>query len=222
MGQKVNPYGFRLGIIRKWKSVWYDKKDYADNFLEDQKIRKYFNDIALKTEKDYGISDIIIERFPTKININLFTSRPGMIYGAKGANVELIKKDIQKFVSKSIKINIKPVKKAELNATLIAKNIANQLLRRIAFRRAMKQAIQNAMQAGSQGIKISCKGRLAGAEMARTMTYKEGRVPLHTLRADIDYGFAESLTTFGKIGIKVWLYNGDVYREKTVEEEQVR
>jgi small subunit ribosomal protein S3 len=211
MGQKVNPYGLRLGIVKNWKSIWYDEKDYAKNFLEDISIRNYFPKLASKDGKDYGIADIIIERFPTKININVLTARPGMIYGPKGANIEEVKKQLETMLGKSVKINIRPIKKAELNATLAAQNIAAQLEKRIPFRRAMKQAMTNALQAGAKGVKVRCGGRLAGAEIARVESYQEGKVPLHTLRADIDYGSAEANTTFGKIGVKVWIYHGDVF-----------
>jgi small subunit ribosomal protein S3 len=216
MGQKVNPYGLRVGVIKPWKSVWFDEKDYAKNFLEDQKLRRFFEALPGKDQKDYGIADIIIERFPTKINININTARPGMIYGTKGANIEKIKKKLEKIVNKTIKINIKPIKKAELNAKLAAENIAAQLVKRIPFRRAMKQAMANAFQAGAKGVKVRCSGRLAGAEIARVERYSEGRVPLHTLRADVDYGTAEAHTTFGKIGVKVWIYHGDVLTRKNV------
>ena len=217
MGQKVNPIGLRLGIVNTWKSIWYNEKDYADNLLEDVRIRRFFKALSTQDNKDYGIADVNIQRFPTKININVLTSRPGMIYGQKGANIEEVKQRLKKMLkvkddSKSVNINIKPIKKAELNATLVAQGIASQLEKRIPFRRAMKQAIQNALQAGCKGIKIRCGGRLAGAEIARVELYKEGRVPLHTLRADIDYGTAESITTFGKIGVKVWIYHGDVFK----------
>ncbi len=211
MGQKVNPIGLRLGIVKTWKSIWYDEKDYAKNFLEDITIRNFFTKLAKKDGKDYGIADVVIERFPTKININILTARPGMIYGPKGANIEEVKKQLEKMLSKTIKINIKPVKKAELNSTLVAQNITAQLEKRIPFRRAMKQAMTNALQAGAKGIKIRCGGRLAGAEIARVEKYQDGKVPLHTLRADIDYGTSEAHTTFGKIGVKVWIYNGDIF-----------
>jgi len=219
MGQKVNPYGLRLGIVTNWKSVWYDEKDYQANFLEDQKIRNFFKNLAKKNGKDYGISDIVIERFPTKVNVNIFSSRPGMIFGTKGSNVEIIKKELQKIVTKNVNINIKPVKRAEINAQLVAKDIANLLLRRMPLRRVAKQAISNAMQAGCKGIKIKASGRLGGAEMARIETYKEGRIPLHTLRANIEYGFAESPTTFGLIGIKVWIYKGDIFEKRNKKAE---
>jgi small subunit ribosomal protein S3 len=217
MGQKVNPVGLRLGIVNTWKSVWYNEKDYADNLLEDVRIRRFFKELSVKDGKDYGIADVHIQRFPTKINVNVLTSRPGMIYGQKGANIEEVKLRLRKMLkfkddSKSVNINIKPIKKAELNSTLVAQGIAAQLEKRMPFRRAMKQAIQNALQAGCKGIKVRCGGRLAGAEIARVELYKEGRVPLHTLRADIDYGTAESITTFGKIGVKVWIYHGDVFK----------
>jgi len=217
MGQKVNPIGLRLGIVNTWKSVWYNEKDYADNLLEDVRIRRFFKELSGKDGKDYGVADVHIQRFPTKINVNVLTSRPGMIYGQKGANIEEIKLRLKKMLkvkddSKTVNINIKPIKKAELNSTLVAQGIATQLEKRIPFRRAMKQAIQNALQAGCKGIKVRCGGRLAGAEIARVELYKEGRVPLHTLRADIDYGTAESITTFGKIGVKVWIYHGDVFK----------
>jgi small subunit ribosomal protein S3 len=225
MGQKVNPYGLRLGIVSPWRSVWYSEKNYADNLLEDLKIRNFFRNLSKQDNKDYGVADVHVQRFTRRINVNVFTSRPGMIYGAKGANIDEIKKRLQKHLgiksddeTRVINVNIKAVKKAELNSTLVAQNIAAQLIKRIPFRRAMKQAINGALQAGCKGIKIRVSGRLAGSDIARVESYKEGRVPLHTLRADIDYGTAESLTTFGQIGVKVWIYNGDVFKSDRKEE----
>jgi len=225
MGQKVNPYGLRLGIVKPWKSIWYSEKEYADNLLEDIKIRRFFFNLSKYDGKDYGIADVHIQRFTKKININVFTSRPGMIFGTKGGNLDEIKKKLQKFLgikendeSKEININIKAIRRAEVNASLVAQNIAAQLVKRVAFRRAMKQAINGALQAGCKGIKIRLSGRLAGAEISRVETYMEGQVPLHTLRADIDYGFAEALTTFGQIGVKVWIYHGDVFKSDSKEE----
>lgn len=224
MGQKVNPYGLRLGIINPWRSVWYAEKGYADNLHEDLKIREFFRTLSKRDGKDYGIADVHIQRFTRRINVNVFSSRPGMVYGQKGANLEEIRKRLLKHLgipendeSRTVQINVKPVKKAELNATLVAQGIAAQLVKRTPFRRAMKQAINSALQAGCKGIKVRVSGRLGGADIARVETYKEGRVPLHTLRADIDYGFAEATTTFGQIGVKVWIYHGDVF--KTSERE---
>lgn len=207
MGQKVNPVGIRLGINRTWDSVWYDeKKQYTANLHEDLRIKKF----VVKEKKNAGIAKVTIERFPDRLNVNIQAARPGVLIGKKGADIEDLKKKLQKLASKTVYINIVEVKKPERNSVLIAQQIAQQLESRFPYRRAVKQAIQNAMRSGALGIKIVVSGRLNNAEMARTEISKEGRVPLHTLRADIDYGFAESLTTFGLTGIKVWLYNGDV------------
>ncbi len=210
MGQKVNPIGLRLGVNKTWSSRWYaDPREYADLVLEDLKIRKMVQD--LPECKNAEIAEIEIVRHPQRVTIVIHTARPGVIIGVKGANIEKIGAEIQKNLTKKVQIKIKEVKKAEINASLIAQNVARQLVNRGSFRKALKQATNNAMKGGAQGIKIRLSGRLGGAEMSRTEEHKDGRVPLHTLRADIDYGFAEALTTFGKIGVKVWVYNGMMY-----------
>jgi small subunit ribosomal protein S3 len=210
MGQKVNPIGLRLGINKTWKSKWYvDPKDYADTLHEDLRLRK-----ALETcpeTKGADIADIEIIRKPQRITIVIKTSRPGIIIGAKGANVEKLGGRLQKLADKKIQIKIKEIKRPEADAQLIALNVARQLTMRGSFRRSLKMAVSSAMRAGVQGVKIKISGRLGGAEMARTEWHKEGRVPLHTLRSDIDYGFTEANTTFGAIGVKVWIYNGEIY-----------
>jgi len=210
MGQKVNPIGLRLGINRNWESRWYPSKDRAPNFLaEDYKIRKF-----LKKELFYaGVSNIIIERTVKKIRITIVTARPGIIIGKRGADIEKLKARLQQMLGKDVAINIKEEKRPQASAQLAAENIATQLERRVAFRRAMKKAIQGALKSGAKGIKVQVAGRLGGAEMARTEWYLEGRVPLHTLRAKIDYGFAEALTTYGNIGIKVWIFKGEVLQK---------
>jgi len=209
MGQKVNPIGLRLGINKSWDSRWYSKKDYAKNLHEDIKIREYLDGRLGGGE----VSKVEIIRYPEKLNIIIHTARPGIVIGRKGAEVENISKELQKFTDKNIQIKIKEIKNPELDAKLIAENIARQLVGRVAFRRAMKRAISNAMQGGARGIKVSCAGRLGGAEMARSEHYKEGMIPLHTFRADIDYGLAEAKTTFGAIGVKVWVYKGEIFRK---------
>jgi small subunit ribosomal protein S3 len=216
MGQKVNPVGLRVGIVRTWDSIWYDdKKGYARNLHEDLKIKNYVE----KMHKKAGISAVRIERLADKINVNVHAARPGLLIGKKGADIETLKAALQKIASKKIYINIVEVKKIEKNAQLVATQVAQQLEGRLPFRRAVKQAITGAMRSGALGIKVMVSGRLNGAEMARSETYKEGRIPLHTLRADIDYGFAEALTTFGLIGVKVWIYNGDVLSKRETPEE---
>ncbi len=207
MGQKVHPYGFRLGINKTWTSNWYAKKDYADFLLEDIKIRKYLK----KSLSHAGISKVEIERSANRVRINIHTSRPGIIIGKKGLEVDRLKEELQKIViGKQINLNIKEVRRAEMDANLIAQNIALQLEKRVSFRRAMKKSVVSALRFGALGIKIRSSGRLAGAEIARSEWYREGRVPLHTLRADIDYGTAEASTTYGIIGIKVWVYKGEI------------
>ncbi|WP_457608289.1 30S ribosomal protein S3 [Nitratifractor sp.] len=210
MGQKVNPIGLRLGINRNWESRWYPAKDRAPSFVaEDYKIRKF-----LKKELFYaGVSNIIIERTVKKIRITIVTARPGIIIGKRGADIEKLKANLQKMLGKEVAINIKEEKRPQASAQLAAENIATQLERRVAFRRAMKKAIQGALKSGAKGIKVQVSGRLGGAEMSRTEWYLEGRVPLHTLRAKIDYGFAEALTTYGNIGIKVWIFKGEVLQK---------
>ena len=209
MGQKVHPIGFRLGIIKTWDSRWYAKKNYAALLHEDIKIRN----IVKERLTHAGVSKIEIERAGQKAKINIHTARPGIIIGKKGAEVDKLKKDLEAMTGKQMYINIQEIRRPELEAQLVAENIALQLERRIAFRRAMKKSVTSALRLGAQGIKITCAGRLAGAEIARTEWYREGRVPLHTLRADIQYGFAEAKTTMGQIGVKVWIYKGDVLQQ---------
>ncbi len=206
MGQKVNPIGLRLNITRSWESIWYAGKDYSRNLFEDQQIRKYLK----KRLYHAGISRIVIERTGDKIRIRLYTARPGIIIGKKGAEIETLKSDIEKKFGRECLIDIQEVRRPEADAQLVAENIAMQLERRVAFRRAMKKSINSALRFGVQGVKITCSGRLGGAEMSRTEWFKEGRVPLHTLRADIDYGTAEAKTTYGIIGVKVWIFKGEV------------
>ncbi|MBW2701324.1 MAG: 30S ribosomal protein S3 [Deltaproteobacteria bacterium] len=206
MGQKVNPIGFRLGITRTWDSKWVSKKNYAKWLHEDIRIRRYIR----KELERAGVSRIFIERAGDKAKINLHTARPGIVIGKRGAGVESLKKELQKLVDSEVFLNIREVRKAEVDAQLVAENVASQLVNRIAFRRAMKKAVSTSMKFGAKGIKIRCAGRLGGAEMARREWYREGRVPLHTLRADIDYGTATARTTYGAIGIKVWIFRGDV------------
>ncbi len=217
MGQKVNPIGLRLGINKTWQSRWYaEPREYADLLHEDLKIRKLIQNMPECRNAD--IAEIEIVRHPQRVTIVIHTARPGVIIGVKGANIERIGTELQKSITKKVQIKIKEIKRAESNASLIAQNIARQMVNRGSFRKALKQASANAMKAGSQGIKIRMSGRLGGAEMSRTEEHKEGRVPLHTLRADIDYGFAEAHTTFGKIGVKVWVYNGMMYGHEQNED----
>ena len=206
MGQKVNPIGFRLGIIKTWDSRWYAKADYAKLLHEDLKLKEFLK----KRLYNSGVSKIEIERAANKAKINIFTARPGLIIGKKGSEVETLKKELAKLTDNEIYLNIQEVRKPELDAQLVAENVALQLERRIAFRRAMKKSVTSALKFGAKGIKITCSGRLGGAEMSRTEWYREGRVPLHTLRADIDYGFAEAKTTYGLIGVKVLIFKGEV------------
>ena len=206
MGQKVNPIGFRLGVIRTWDSKWYAKADYAKLLHEDLKLRSFLK----KRLYHSGVSKIEIERAANKAKINIFTARPGLIIGKKGSEVETLKKELAKLTDKEVYLNIQEVRKPELDAQLVAENVALQLERRIAFRRAMKKSVTSALKFGAKGIRITCSGRLGGAEMSRTEWYREGRVPLHTLRADIDYGFAEAKTTYGIIGVKVLIFKGEV------------
>ncbi len=206
MGQKVNPLGIRLNITRTWDSIWYADKDYAKNLLEDQKIRKF-----LKNRLSHAsLSKIILERTGEKVRIKLFTARPGIVIGKKGSEIELLKNDLEKLINRKAVIDIQEVRRPEADAQLVAENIAQQLVRRVAFRRAMKKAVSSAQRFGVKGIKISCSGRLGGAEMSRCEWVREGRVPLHTLRADVDYALAEANTTYGIIGIKVWIFKGEV------------
>jgi small subunit ribosomal protein S3 len=211
MGQKVHPIGFRLGVIKTWDSRWFSQKNYAALLHEDIKIRKIVKERLMHA----GVAKVEIERAGQKAKINIHTARPGIIIGKKGAEVDKLKKDLETMTGKQMYINIQEIRRPELDAQLVSENIALQLERRIAFRRAMKKAVTSALRLGAQGIKITCAGRLAGAEIARTEWYREGRVPLHTLRADIQYGFFEAKTTMGQIGVKVWIYRGDVLQQPT-------
>jgi len=214
MGQKVNPISLRLGINKTWDSKWFGSgKEYADNLHEDLKMREYI----LKTLHNADVSKVEIIRYPGKITLNIFTARPGIVIGSKGQKIDELEKNLRKFTEKSVHLNIKEVKTPDLDATLIGKNVARQISTRRSYRRAMKMAIQRAIEAGAKGIKITCSGRLGGAEMSRIETHKEGRIPLHTLRADIDFARIKAPTTFGIIGVKVWLFKGEVFEksEKT-------
>lgn len=210
MGQKVNPIGLRLGIIKGWESSWYGGKDFADKLVEDDKIRKY----VLQRVPKGGISKVIIERTEKRITLTINTARPGVVIGKGGAEVDKLKDELKKITKKDVQINIFEIKRPETDAKLIGESIAQQLQARISYRRAMKQAIQLAMRQGALGIKVKCGGRLGGAEIARNEQYKEGRIPLHTLRADIDYALSEAQTVYGKIGIKVWVFKGEVYGKR--------
>lgn len=210
MGQKVNPIGFRLGIYRTWDSKWFAGKDYSDFVLEDYKIRKFLKKRLLQA----GVSKVEIERAADKIRIKIHTARPGLVIGKKGAEIENVKRDLEKRIKREAIIDIQEVRKPEVDAQLIAENIALQLVRRISFRRAMKKSVSSALRFGALGIKIACSGRLGGAEMARREWYRQGRVPLHTLRADIDYGFAEAFSTYGVIGVKVSIFKGEILPDK--------
>jgi len=214
MGQKVNPIGLRLGIIRTWESRWYNKKDYAKNLHEDVKIRKHVKGKL----KNGEVSNVEIIRYPEKMNVIIHTARPGIVIGRKGVEVENLSKGLSKYTDKAIQIKIKEIKTPALDAGLVSQSVARQLEGRISFRRAMKKAISTAMQSGARGIKIAVSGRLGGAEMARNEHYKDGMVPLHTFRADVDYGFAEAKTTFGTIGVKVWIYKGEIFKKEKQQE----
>ncbi|MFN7253266.1 MAG: 30S ribosomal protein S3 [Anaerobacillus sp.] len=216
MGQKVNPIGLRVGVIRDWDSKWYASKDYADLLHEDIKIREYIE----KRLKDASVSRIEIERAANRVNVTIHTAKPGMVIGKGGSEVEALRKALNQLTNKRVHINIFEIKQADLDAKLVAENIARQLENRISFRRAMKQAIQRTMRAGAKGIKTQVSGRLGGADIARAEHYSEGTVPLHTLRADIDYGTAEADTTYGKLGIKVWIYRGEVLPTKGTKKEE--
>lgn len=210
MGQKVHPIGFRLGVVKTWSSKWYAEKGYAKWLAEDLAIKA-----AIKKSMSHaGISRVEIERSSTKCTVNVHTARPGVIIGKKGQGAELLKKDIQKLTESTVYLNIHEVRKAETDAQLVAENVATQLERRVSFRRAMKKAVQTAMKFGAKGIRLNASGRLGGAEMSRREWYREGRVPLHTLRADIDYGFATAHTAYGSIGVQCWIYHGDVLKER--------
>ncbi|PLX73116.1 MAG: 30S ribosomal protein S3 [Desulfuromonas sp.] len=211
MGQKVHPIGFRLGVIRTWESRWYAETDYAKLLHEDIKLRDYLK----KRLFHAGISKIELERAANKTKIHIFAARPGIIIGKKGSEVEVLKRELAKITDNEVFINIQEVRKPEVDAQLVAENVALQLERRVAFRRAMKKSVSQSLKFGAQGIKITCSGRLGGAEMSRTEWYREGRVPLHTLRADIDYGFAEAKTTYGIIGVQVLIFKGEVLAQET-------
>jgi len=211
MGQKVNPIGLRLGINRNWDSIWFSKKrEYGKFLIEDYKIREHIKRNVVNS----GVSQVIIERTSKKCIISIYTSRPGFVIGKKGSDIEKIKKNLEKISSSEVSLNIKEVKKPELNAYLVAENIAQQLVKRIAFRKAMKRAMQSSLRLGAKGIRVCLAGRLAGNEIARTEWSREGSVPLHTFRADVDYAEAEALTTYGIIGVKVWIYKGEVFLKK--------
>ena len=216
MGQKMHPHGLRVGIISDWSSKWYaDSKKFGDYLVEDVKIREYVKKKLFVS----GISKIEIERTPKFVKVNVYTAKPGLVIGKGGNLAESLKTELQKMINKEVNLNIIEVKNIDIDAQLVAENICNQLERRISFRRAMKQCMQKAMKAGALGIKTSVSGRLGGADMARTEFYKEGTIPLQTLRADIDYGFYEANTTYGKIGVKVWIYKGEVLPEKKAKVE---
>lgn len=210
MGQKVNPIGLRLGIVRGWDSSWYGGKDFSDKLVEDEKIRKY---IQARIPKG-SISKVVIERTLKRVTLTIHTARPGIVIGKGGSEVDRIKEELKTITGKDVQINIYEIKRPETDAKLVGEGIAQQLQARISYRRAMKQAISSAMRVGAQGIKIRCSGRLGGAEIARTEEYKEGRIPLHTLRADIDYALSEAQTVYGKIGIKVWIFKGELYGKR--------
>jgi len=210
LGQKVNPIGFRLGIHRNWDSRWFAGKEYSDFVLEDYHIRKFLKKRLFQA----GVSRIEIERAANKIRIKIHTARPGLVIGKKGVEIENLKRELEKQISRETMIDIQEVRKPEVDAQLVAENVALQLVRRISFRRAMKKAVSSALRFGALGIKIGCSGRLGGAEMARREWYRKGRVPLHTIRADIDYGFAEAFTTYGVVGVKVTLFKGEILPDK--------
>tara|TARA_Y100001970_G_scaffold26973_2_gene32722 strand:+ start:379 stop:1065 length:687 start_codon:yes stop_codon:yes gene_type:complete len=217
MGQKVNPIGFRLGINRSWDSIWFAKKDnYGKYLIEDYKIREFIK----KNIKNSGVSEIVIERSSKKCVVSIHTSRPGFVIGKKGSDIEKIKNKIQKITKDEVSVNIKEIKKPELNAYLVAENIAQQLEKRVAYRKAMKRAMQGTMRLGAKGIKVCVSGRLAGNDIARSEWLREGSIPLHTLRANLDYAEAEALTTYGMIGVKVWIYKGEIFL-KDIEKEKI-
>jgi small subunit ribosomal protein S3 len=212
LGQKVNPLGLRLGVIKSWDSRWFAGKDYAAFIEHDYNLREFLK----KKLHHAGISKIEIERWAKRVRLRIYAARPGIVIGKKGAEIDQLKKELEKMVAQEVVIDIQEVRKPEVDAQLVAENVALQIVRRVAFRRAMKRGVSSAMRFGAQGIKICCSGRLGGAEMARTEWYKEGRIPLHTLRADIDYGFTAARTTYGIIGVKVWIFHGEILeKEKT-------
>ena len=214
MGQKVNPHGLRVGVIKDWDSKWYAEADFADCLVEDYQIRKFLK----KKLYSAGVSKIEIERTSDRVKIIISTAKPGMIIGKGGAEIEKVRAELQKMTTKKVIVDIKEVKRPDREAQLVAENIAQQLENRISFRRAMKSCMGRAMKSGAKGIKVTCSGRLGGADMARTETYSDGTIPLHTLRADIDYGFAEADTTYGKTGVKVWIYRGEILPTKAAKE----
>ena len=214
MGQKVNPHGLRVGVIKDWDSKWYAEADFADCLVEDYQIRKFLK----KKLYSAGVSKIEIERTSDRVKIIISTAKPGMIIGKGGAEIEKVRAELQKMPTKKVVVDIKEVKRPDREAQLVAENIAQQLENRISFRRAMKSCMGRAMKSGAKGIKVTCSGRLGGADMARTETYSDGTIPLHTLRADIDYGFAEADTTYGKTGVKVWIYRGEILPTKAAKE----
>ena len=215
MGQKVNPIGFRLGINKGWDSIWYaKKKDFGKNLIEDYKIREYIKNNVINS----GVSKVMIERTAKKCFVTIYTSRPGFVIGKKGSDIEKIKKKLSNLTSNEVILNIKEVKKPETNSYLVAENIAQQLVKRVSFRRAMKRAMQSALRLGARGIKVSVSGRLGGNEIARTEWSREGSIPAHTLRADIDYAESEALTTYGIIGIKIWIYKGEIFTKEFNQE----
>lgn len=212
MGQKTHPYGFRLGIIKPWRSRWYARGDFPELLREDELIRRY-----LKTRLGHAaISDVHVERRPGKVAVTIFTGRPGVVIGKRGAEVDKLRDELAQLTGKQMGINVEEIKRPEVDAQLMADNVAHQLVQRVSFRRAMKRAVQSSMRMGAQGIKIRCSGRLGGAEIARSEVYHEGRVPLHTLRADVDYATSTAKTTFGTIGVKVWVFKGEVVEDARV------
>jgi len=216
LGRKVHPYGFRIGVIRDWKARWYaEGDDYANLLHEDLKIRHLVNDVARRA----GISRIEIERFPNQVSITIWTARPGIVIGRKGSAVKMLRRELEEVTGKRVSVDVQEVERPELDAKLVAENVIAQLERRISHGRAMKRAVKAAMRAGAQGIKVMCKGRLYGSEMARQAWQREGRVPLQTLRADIDYAQEEAHTTYGRIGVKVWIYKGEILPATTPQEE---
>ena len=210
MGQKVNPHGMRVGVIKDWDSRWYAEKDFSDLLVEDYKIRKFLK----KKLQSAGISKIEVERASERVKVTVYSAKPGVVIGKGGAEIETTKKELQKLTDKKVILEIKEIKRPDKDAQLVAENIAQQLENRVSFRRAMKSAMGRTMKSGALGIKASCAGRLGGADIARTETYNEGTIPLQTLRADIDYGFAEANTTYGKVGVKVWIYKGEILPSK--------
>jgi len=214
LGQKTNPIGNRLGIIKTWDARWFAKKNYTTLLHEDLNIRKFIK----KNLFHAGISNVVIERAGQNIRVGIYTARPGIIIGKKGSEIDRLKKELEQLTGKQVSIDIKEIRKPELDAQLVAENVALQLEKRVAYRKVMKKAVTSALRFGALGVKVSCAGRLAGAEIARTWWYREGRVPLHTFRADIDYGFTEAKTTYGKIGVKVWVYKGDILPEVQISQ----